>query len=91
VCSATAQRGGNTTKSATAVPGFKDGHVRTVNIDGSFPECVKNKINNCRKHKQSIYCMIERDRVNDHEIFQIIFIRRVVPMPTDYVEARMVL
>lgn len=33
--SATPQRGGKMTKSAMATPGFTDGAVRTVKIDGS--------------------------------------------------------
>src|SRR5579885_35166 len=35
VCSATSQRGGNTTKSTLAVPGRRLGEVRTVLIEGS--------------------------------------------------------
>ena len=33
--SATDQRGGKMTKSAMAVPGLEDGHVRTVKMEGS--------------------------------------------------------
>ena len=35
VCSATIQRGGKMTKSQFAVPGWLDGEVSTVKIDGS--------------------------------------------------------
>ena len=41
--SATPQRGGKMTKSAMATPGFTDGAVRTVKIDGSCNYSKKNE------------------------------------------------
>ena len=45
--------GGNMTKSATAVPGFNEGHVKTVNIYGSF--FTKKVFSNTPPKKRSFY------------------------------------
>lgn len=35
--------------------------------------------------------MIEADRVDDHELSQIVFVRHVISMPGDHVERRVIL
>lgn len=37
------------------------------------------------------YRVVKSNRINDHEVFQIVFVRRVVPMPGYHIEGREIL
>ncbi len=81
------------TKSATAVPGLSDGHVSTVNMDGSLNEkkCQQTKTKHSNFISFSKYRMIKSNRVDGHKIVQIVFVRCVIAMPGDYIKTRMIL
>jgi hypothetical protein len=64
VCSCTDHRGGKITKSAIAVPGFNDGHVSTVKIDGSYRKQVLFHI---EVGTQKTYDVINGDGVDHNE------------------------
>jgi len=37
------------------------------------------------------YCVIVRNGVYDHELAEVVLVRRVIPMPGDHVKRRMIL
>lgn len=72
------------TKSATATPGFVDGHVSTVNMEGSY------KIIVCITFDQRVTSltnsMIKGDSVDHHKLAKVIFVWVIVSMPGDHIK-----
>lgn len=52
-----------------------------VNFGGTAPTKHSSPLPSSRTYR-----VVKSNRINDHEVFQIIFVRRVVPMPGYHVE-----
>lgn len=84
------------TKSAMATPGRVDLAVSTVKMEGSYRSrkatCdVFSSDMAVKRGGTATHGVIEGHAVDHHEVLQVVFVRRVVPVPGDHIERRKIL